>query len=46
MKDKMDKQTEELIIKFVFGGVRPEEQVLEESKKIFKDFTQTLEMSN
>ena len=42
----MNKQTEELIIKFVFGGVRPEEKVLEESKKIFKDFTQTLEMSN
>ena len=42
----MDKQTEELIIKFVFGGVKPEQEVLEESKKIFKDFTKTLEMSN
>ena len=42
----MDKQTEELIIKFVFGGVKPEEQVLNESKKIFDDFTKTLELSN
>ena len=46
MEKNIDKQTEEILIKFVFDGVRPTDEHLEQAKKILKNFTKTLEMSN